>query len=99
LALCIHHAVGGCQQAGFNMCDASVLHGHGHADASVGQGGVVNQEVEHGGGLLRTKNPVTRVAQARHDVAVIVQAAVNSCSEYVHIRVLLVHSVDAFGAG
>ena len=48
---------------------------------------------------LRAEEAVARVAEAGDDVAVLVEAAVESGDEYLHIRVRFRHGFDAGGSG
>src|SRR5690606_18190014 len=47
--------------------------------------------------LFRSEQPVAGVAEARHDVAVLVQMAVDGGHIDVHIRMFLLDGVDALG--
>jgi hypothetical protein len=49
--------------------------------------------------LLRPEQPVPRVPQPRHDVAVVVQPAVDGRGEDGHVRVVLLHVGNALGRG
>ena len=49
--------------------------------------------------LLRAKNPVPRITEARQDIAVAVELAVDGCGVDRHVRVRLAQRLDAFGAG
>ena len=46
--------------------------------------------------LFRSEDAVTGVAEAREDVAVVVELTVNSCNIDINIRMLLLHQLDSF---
>jgi hypothetical protein len=49
--------------------------------------------------LLGAEDAIARITQARHDVAMVVQAAVDGRRKNAHIGVLAVQGVDALRAG
>src|SRR3990167_4551767 len=62
-------------------------------------GAATRSEPRWGWASLRPENAVARVAQARHDVTVLVQAAVHRRGVDRHVRVVVVEGLDALGAG
>ena len=46
--------------------------------------------------LFRSEDAVTGIAEAREDVAVVVELTVNSCNIDINIRMLLLHQLDSF---